>query len=362
MGLDHPSVRDPGAGLNEILDDRGAHADVDEDVDCEDEADDCSSHYSTNQEEEANITIRAISSYGPGKILATPQDLSLKPGAHLPEEEKNHLISAGFVARISGHNLQTVLGWARTGPLFLKLEFHLTGNDLPRFTITVKVVENQHEDISLSGGLGFALRLLKFVKTLDLDGPVSRKPPCSPPIGKSRLHYLRAGNQRNQRVVGLRRQPRPFYLSDLERLERSHKCQAACIQSQTAPPPLSSSLSSLGETDDQDSVFSFSDQTEDSMEAPPLKTATTATSSYDACPEYPRILDDCPGNSSETYNLLPGLRGQKLPFDPFEQQKMRAEAMYAHNGDTSGLVSVMTLATAQPLSRHPESFWYPRQN
>ncbi|KAK4219912.1 hypothetical protein QBC37DRAFT_73619 [Rhypophila decipiens] len=362
MGLDHPSVRDAGAGLNEILDDRGAHADVDEEGDCEDEADDCSSHYSTNQEEEANITIRAISSYGPGNILATPQDLSLKPGAHLPEEEKDHLISAGFVARISGHDLQTVLGWARTGSLFLKLEFHLTGNDLPRFTLRVKVVENQHEDISLSGGLGFALRLLKFVKTMDLDGSVSRKPPCPPPIAKRRLHHLRAANQRHQKVVGLRRQPRPFSSSDLERLERIHQSQAACIQSQTAPPPLSSSLSSLGETDDQDSVFSFSDQTEDSMEAPPLTTATTATSSYDACPEYPRILEDFSENFAETYSLLPGLKRQELPVDPFEQQKMRAEAMYAHNGDTSGLVSVMALATAQPLSSHPESFWYPQQH
>ncbi|KAM7224130.1 hypothetical protein V8F06_000603 [Rhypophila decipiens] len=362
MGLDRPSLRDAVAGSNEILEDREAHAEVDEEVDCEDESDDCSSHYSTNQEEEVDITIRAISSYGPGNILATPQDLSLKPGAHLPEEEKDHLISAGFVARISGHNLQTVLGWARTGSLFLKLEFHLTGNDLPRFMIRVKVVENQHEDISLSGGLGFAIRLLKFVKTMDLDGPVSRKPPSPPPIGKGRLHHLRAGNQRNQRIVGLRRQPRPFYLSDLERLERIRQSQAACIQSQTAPPPLSSSLPSLGASDDQDSVCSFSDQTEDSMEAPPLTTATTATSSYDACPEYPRILDDFPGNFSETYNLLPGLRGQKIPVDPFEQQKMRAEAMYAHNGDTSGLVSVMALATAQPLSSHPESFWYPQQH
>lgn len=320
---------------------------------------------SPKHENEPRIMIRKLSSYEDGKISATPQALSLKPGSHLTEEGSDHRISASFVARVSGLDVQTVLAWARTEPYFLKLEYSFTGHDLPRFTSRALVVEDQDEEISLSGGLGSAIRILKYVKTLESGTTNGTQRGHFPPLRRKRLlDQLRAANRIPSKTGSPRsRHPTPTS-RDMERPTRLPQHQGGSIQFQPPLGPLSRSLPSLQDLDDQMSMCT--DYTEDSMGTPPLTLATTETNWLGRHSEPFGVFNgssesfleaDIPlfrGNNEWTACCA---KGQQLPHEIFEQLKRKARAMYTHNGDTSGMVFLMTLAATAPFDNFPHAFW-----
>lgn len=237
----------------------------------------------------------------------------------------------------------------------------MTGSHLPRFTSRVLVVEDQCEDISLSGGLEVALRLLKLAKALDADKfQASRRRHFTSPKRKRLLDRLRTENQRYGRTLG------PG--SHRPSLFTPHMEQPTIFPQ---PPSLSllRSLPSLCDINDQNLVST--DSSEYSMKTPPLTMATSETNWPDGLSETTGILNRSPENHLKVGIPKSGwpdewtlcrAKGQQSPRAEFEQQKRRARAMHAHNGDTSGMVSLMSLATTSPFTDSSNLFYKATRN
>ncbi|KAM7207518.1 hypothetical protein V8F20_002204 [Naviculisporaceae sp. PSN 640] len=348
-----PLAQNDGAEIRETSYDEKAQYEAEEDYSCDDLPEKRLCEDTTKYDNESQITIRKLSSYENGEISLTPEALSLKPGSHLTEEGNDHRISAGFVAKISGLDVQTVLSRTKAEPYFLKLDYNLTGHDLPRFTSRFLVVKDQEEEISLSGGLGSALRILKYVKASD-SGPARalQRRNLPPPRRKSFLDQLRAAKCTPSKIGRPRSRHQTLASRHAQWSPRLHQHPDDSTQFLRPLTPLLRSLPSLGDQDDR--MSECTDYTEDPMETPPLTLATTETNSLGGISELPGILD----NSYEEFlhadsSLGQGnhewspchAKGRQLPREGFEQQKRKARAMHAYNGDTTGMVSLMTMAT-----------------
>lgn len=106
--------------------------------------------------------------------------------------------------------------------------------------------------------------------------------------------------------------------------------------------------------------------------------ATTATTWLDDGLRYSGLLSTSPAEFSAEYSEVyvpplqrldsrkPGectldqlaLVERRLQGETFAQQKRKAEAMYAHNGDTSGMVAMAAACTGL-FSGDSNSFWHP---
>lgn len=323
----------------------------------------------SQDENDVKISIQTISSCGDGKILATPRNLSLKPGIQAPG--KNHSISARFVAVICDIDIGTVISWTRTGSHFIKLEWSLAGSGVfPGFTTRHTLIENgQDGDISLSGGLGFALKALEFTSTLDLDGSPFVQWPHFPQPRRNDFPGTSGRHQRPPKAVFFGSQPRPLYFEDLDEPPPHLEHDTGSLHPKLRHMPLSMSLP-------PDQVSVSTDCTGDSVDTPPLTMATTATTWLDDGMGFSGLLSTSPADFSEVY--VPPLEhlgsckteestldhlarvDRRLQSETFGQRKRKAQAMYAHNGDTSGMVALASDYT-NLSSGNSCSFWNPSE-
>lgn len=101
------------------------------------------------------------------------------------------------------------------------------------------------------------------------------------------------------------------------------------------------------------------------METPPLTLSSTVTNWVDDNLEHRETFETPPGDILETGVPFFGItddwvfdhvKGRQYSTESFKQQKQKAEAMYAHNGDTSGMVAIMALASASPSADNVNIF------
>lgn len=252
-----------------------------------------------------------------------------------------------------------MLSWVRTGSCYIKLDWALTGNNLfPRFTTRHAILEDGDADVSLSGGLGFALRLLKYIKTLDLDiSPFVQRPQFPQPGMMKSFPGYPGGHQRPHKGVYFGSQPRPKYFQGLDEPPLFSEHHSGSLQPKLAHMSFSMSLP-------PDQVSVSTDSTGDSLNTPSLTMASTVTTWLDDGMGFPSLLSTSPAEVSVhpldrldsckpdgcTLDYL-GQVDRRLQGDAFGQQQRKAEAMYVLNGDTSGMVA---LASA---CNNSNSFW-----
>lgn len=248
-----------------------------------------------------------------------------------------------------------MLSWARTGSHFIKLEWTLAGHNLfPRFTTRHALVEDGQADISLSGGLGFALRLLKYIQTLDLDASPFVQQPQFPQPGIKGFPASSGGIQKPFKGVYFGSQPRPLYFQDLDEPPELPESHGHSLDPK--PPRMSFSMPLPS-----DQVSVSTDCTGDSVNTPSLTRASTATTWLNDGTGSLGLLSTSPAEFSEVSAhplerldprkpeacTLGHLRqvDRRMQGEAFSQQKRKAQAMYAHNGDTSGMVALASACT-----------------
>ncbi|KAL2161957.1 hypothetical protein VTH06DRAFT_7742 [Thermothelomyces fergusii] len=125
----------------------------------------------TNGRQETTIVIRALSVCGkPPRRTAQGALTALKPLSHGPGGP--HTVSVRLVALGSGYDEHTVRGWAETGRCFVRLDWGFPDCNYPRFTTRHLLTRPAASpaDVSFSGGLGWAERMLAAFKQLNATG------------------------------------------------------------------------------------------------------------------------------------------------------------------------------------------------
>ncbi|KAL2174524.1 uncharacterized protein P884DRAFT_314454 [Thermothelomyces heterothallicus CBS 202.75] len=139
------------------------------------------SHVSTPNE--TTIIIQAVSVYGqpPGLSVQAPVK-PLKPLSHEPGGP--HTVSVRLVALRGGYDEHTVRRWAETGQCFVRLDWGFPNCNYPKFTTRHLLTSSgaSSGDVSFSGGLDWAERMLNALKQLHAtDYPDPPPPPPPPP-------------------------------------------------------------------------------------------------------------------------------------------------------------------------------------
>ncbi|KAK4241482.1 hypothetical protein C8A03DRAFT_41096 [Achaetomium macrosporum] len=261
-------------------------------------------------QDRSEICIQAISVYGEAGVLARPLGHLVEGWNH--GSGGSHAISAKFVASLSGYEVRVIQEWARSGEHFIKLDWTFPGHNYPKFTTRHTLDPGEASgDVSFSGGLDWAQRMLKV--TLGLQLPST---PTSFPAGRVPLPAL---------------PPYQPYWSAGPAFPGTPTYKV--------PDP----------ADDQASVCSE------------LTSATTISDADGSC-----LSSDLASTSQPSLSgSLPlqdwtedDLVQHQLQIDMLHRQRRDAEAMYANNGDTSGLLAVMT-AASQSIANW-DSFGMPR--
>ncbi|GAB1315728.1 hypothetical protein MFIFM68171_05938 [Madurella fahalii] len=263
--------------------------------------------------EPPNICVRSISVYGQAGMLAQSLEYPIAPLSHDPGGV--HIVSAQFVSRLSGHELQTTRDWAHTGSCHIRIVWGYPGHEYPSFTTRHLLTDGGIPgEVSFSGGLDWALRIMENAKAFKL----MRRPAGGPeyPIIPSSTS---AGDVRKWPLRG----PARTWPVSRSRPEPSSPSQVPEI-----PRPMSPELA-----DDQISICS-----ELTSATTISDTDTDISGSHSPNSAEPR--EPFPGIGSAATHLADNLFQQAVQNDEFHRRRRAAEALYAHNGDTSGLLAV----------------------
>ncbi|KAK3316242.1 hypothetical protein B0H66DRAFT_534502 [Apodospora peruviana] len=339
MQLDNAVLRVPGAEFDE--------------KETESDSSDDSAGEETTDGDETTISIRAASLYGTGQVLADSLNIPVEPGSHAPGLD--HSILASFLAVLSGSDLGTVIAWANTSTCFVKLEWSFPDCEFPKITTRHILLADGHADVSLSGGLGFAVKLLRYVQSLGMTSPPSVRQPhfptchlglqCPPQAVDVERETEQPHFQNWTDTAGFMVGQCPFPWPGLPGMPFS-----------TSPPPLDDEISIFTDYTSQESIIT-----------PTMTTATTATTwlndasnllgtAFSGFPET-TISPSEPQNAVEIdESAMDHLVQRQIQIETFEQQKRAAEAMYAHNGDTRGLLAV---ASASQGGHMESGLWQP---
>jgi hypothetical protein len=273
------------------------------------------------------ISIQAISVYGETGVLARPLGYFVEVQSHEPG--RPHVISTQLLASLSGYELRAIQKWASTGERFIKLEWTLPGHDYPKFTTRHALGSREASgDVSFSGGLDWAQRMLKAIQGLQLP----RTAASFPAEGGQHLPMP------NPAVTG--NCPKlPF-----QTLHSSH-------------PYWSTSSAFLGTP-----IHGAPERSEDEASVYSDITSARTVSDVDASgpsSDLSSIRQPSPPESLPLQDWTEDdLVQHQLHIEMLHRQRTDAEAMYAHNGDTSGMVAVM--ASASQSMANWDSFGMPR--
>jgi hypothetical protein len=279
----------------------------------------------------------------------------VEPSSHDPGG--HHTIAIGLVARLCNLTEQETQALARAGGGYINLSWTVPGYNYPMFDTRHSLDSNRKlGDVSFSGGLGWALPLLETSRMFNFDTAPSQ------PRHKSSTWPL----------PSLPPRPAP---------SRSWLTRRVSIGNPVFPShgPTDDQLSDLLDLTSESTVsdtasLAFSDEAgEDTMPHGPLlafsdhvSEATIPDAAFLAFPEH---APECPCLDA-TVVCLPDashsarcakdgwedndrLAEQQLQNENLHRQRRDAVAMFAENGDTSGLLAVMAAASQS------SAFWDP---
>lgn len=252
----------------------------------------------------------------------------MTPSSHDPN--RLHTISALLVCLLSGWDLHMVQNLANTGTCFIKLDWGFPGLEYPSFTTRHLLTGiGGFTEVSFSGGLDWAQKTVKNARAFQvLSGPAQGlQPPRIPALADCDEAQKRA----------------------LQRSSWTWPLPASKFESLTTPqiPEISRPMS-LEPADDEVSLCS------DLTSATTISDADTST--FSSCvSDSTEVREPSPGINC-AYNYLPDCQvRQQAQGDMLHAQWRDAEAMFARDGDTSGLLAVLVAASR---SRSGES-WQP---
>ena len=329
------------------------------------------------------LCIRGISRYGTGDILATQLEHYVKATSHEPGE--THTISVFFLAMlagINGYTLELLIAWANTGLCYIALEWTFPQSPYPRLnTRHLLVAAKGAPAVSFGGGLGFAIRILNYVQSTGM-GLVPRSGKTSFPlchgVGCLDQSWTKASSPQ-QNTTDSWNPGQPHWTNWHGHIPRNTAPFAPEAKPMERPPADCSHqwdedhrLASLGSIESTATKYSETDNS--SFSQTDTEYTGSTSGQFSSGLEY-QFDHSCTINDGEDENIQRiTQQPQPQPYDrcanqPIEdeqqrqieiltRQKERAEAMFAHNGDTSGFVNSMAIAPRFPLGWDP--FGMPR--
>ncbi|KXX83311.1 hypothetical protein MMYC01_200043 [Madurella mycetomatis] len=271
-----------------------------------------------NNTEPSNICIRSISVYGRTGVLAQSLEYSVPPSSH--DEGGPNTISAVLVSRLSNYDVQTVRNWANTTSCYIRTVWGYPGYEYPNFTTRHLLTDDGvHGEVSFRGGLDWALRILENAKAFEL-------------IGRPALEPQWPGVPFPADAEGIRKRP-------LKHPDRMWPISRLHLESLSPPktPELADDQGSL--CSELTSATTISDTDTDFSGSPPSN------------PAEPR--ESSPGMGHAADPTADNLHQRAMQNEEFHRQRRSAEALYAHNGDTSGLLAILASVPRSSESWHP---------
>jgi hypothetical protein len=231
------------------------------------------------------------------------------PSAH--ESGRTHVISTALVSRLSGRESHKIHSRANDGACFISLSWEFPGVRYPSYTTRHLLTERSNlGELSFSGGLDWARRISKNTRTFqpasfpDL-GP---RPPLVPalpvPDFEQKFSLQHSGGDWPNFVPEFESLP-----ADITDTPRS-----------TSPEQADDQLSECSELASETTISE-------------IDTETLSSRSFEDV-EYP---------DSSGVGYPDSCQADDLAQSPitFPERRQIAEAMYIHNGDTSGLLSLL---------------------
>ncbi|KAK4248522.1 hypothetical protein C7999DRAFT_31014 [Corynascus novoguineensis] len=271
------------------------------------------------------------------------QPLSHKAGGH-------HIISAHLVALKGGYDLSAVQEWAKSGDCFAKLDWTFPDCNYPKFATRHLLSPNSSSDggdVSFSGGLGWAEKMLEAIKMLNATNYPDPPPPSlrpHPPPPRSWLSCCSNypyGYPPSQLSLSLslprpalvtrhlyeKREPGCYHFRELEDDQVSNHSTATSLT--TASDVSTAAFSEPAELPCYDSFRG---------EEKPSRARCWPGNDEQADNHNDEEGDDERNREEELRRRLEVLRTQRL----------EAEARYARDGDASGLMAVLAAARQSP--------------
>ncbi|KAL2194290.1 hypothetical protein P885DRAFT_80297 [Corynascus similis CBS 632.67] len=302
------------------------------------------------------IIIHELSVYNrPRGLPAQSRAWAVQPLRH--EAGGHHTISVDLVALKGGYDVSAVQEWAKSGNCFAKLDWTFPNCNYPKFATRHLLRPSSSSgggDVSFSGGLAWAEKMLEAIKMLNATNYPDPPPPSLRPLPPPRSWLSCHSNY-------------------------PHGCSPSQISLSLSPPQPALVTRHLYEKRDS-GCYPFreleDDQVSNHSTATTLTTASDAsTAAFSEPAELPcydsfrgeekpsrararaRARARCwPGNDeqADNHNDEEGdnerSRGEdlRLRLEALRTQRLEAEARYARDGDASGLMAVLTAARQSP--------------
>ncbi|KAK3295158.1 uncharacterized protein B0H64DRAFT_441580 [Chaetomium fimeti] len=270
----------------------------------------------TIQEE---IYLHSLSVYEKPRLAAQSLKYLLKPLSHGPGQP--HYISVYLLSLLLDYSLEDLKQWAAAKDCFVKLVWIFPGWDHPKFTTRHLLVTDTAAPghVSFSGGLDWAVNMWKVAQRL--------QPPSCPFLGPQSAPRWNLGRPRGDPKLSL--PPVPFM--DMDKWKPEYPALAYPVGYLPAGP-----------ADDEVSEFS-------EPEPGHADTASVGSSSG-LFSEPSEAADSNFGEDSWSKDRGGGSsRAERLLQREVLRRRMRdAEALYARNGDPSGLLAVLSTASQSP--------------
>jgi hypothetical protein len=270
------------------------------------------------------IHLHAVSVYEKPGVAAQSLGYLIKPVSHGPGHP--HLISIHILALLLDYRIEILKQWAAAGDCFIKLVWIFPGWNHPEFTTRhLLVTDTAPGHVSFSGGLGWAEDMWKAAQRL--------QPPTCPYFSGRQILTPRWNIAALPPKGGGTKLPRlrpvvPFM--DLAQWKARYQTvtypsrgmaeDSVSEPSLEDPPALTDAAS-----DDSSAVFS----SEPAEMAAEMAAAEDSNFGEDSCQDHKT------GDSG----------GSQSQLDMLRRQKREAEALYARNGDPSGLLALLAAAS-----------------
>lgn len=251
-------------------------------------------------------------------MLTQSLEYLVPPSSH--DEGDSNTISALLVSRLSNYDVQTVRDWASTASCFIRMVWGYPGYEYPSFITRHLLTDGGvHGEVSFRGGIDWARRILENAKAFESMGRLVREPQW----------------------------PGVTFLADAEGMQKwplrhpGRTWPISLPHPESLPPPETLELA-----DDQGSLCS-----ELTCATTASDTDTDLSRSPSSSPAEPR--ESSPGVGHATEPTADNLYQQAMQNEEFHRQRRYAEALYAYNGDTSGLLAVLATVSRSGDSWHP---------
>ena len=283
----------------------------------------------TIQEE---ISLHSVSVYEKPGVAAQSLGYLIKPVSHGPG--RLHLISTHILALLLNYPPETLKQWAAAGDCFIKLVWTFPGWERPQFTTRhLLVTDTALGHVSFYDGLGWAENMWKAVNP-----PQPQTYPYFSGHQNLKPHWDRAifppkGGGSKPSV------PLPVPFTNLDAQWKA-QYQTVTYPSRGTVEDLVAELSledapSLTDAASEDSKTVFSSE--------PAEMEAEMGAEMGA--EMAAAEDPNPGKAPYSHHKTGDKDGSQSRLDMLRRQKREAEALYARNGDPSGLLALLLTAS-----------------